>query len=381
MLMNYIDYWIIIAVALLSALIISYMSVPPIVKLAKAKLLCALPNGRTSHSGAVPTLGGIAIFAGFKFSALIFCSYTPFPELPFIAASCLLIFFSGLKDDIFVISPFSKVATQILSAAIIIVFADVRFTNLHGFIGITEIPYLFSFILTMFVIIVVVNSFNLIDGIDGLATAIGMVCSLAFGIWFYLVENYQCAILSFSLTGALIGFLPYNLSKGKYKIFMGDTGSLLIGFIIAVLVIEFNEADAVTTGKYYIASSPAVSIAVLFLPLYDTIRVMIVRIMRQQSPFKADRGHIHHKLLDLGYSHSQATLILSISTIVFIIIAYQLQHIGIFWLTLTLVVIATLLYLIPITMILRRLKNAILPSKNNKCGDKENIETVVLEDK
>ncbi|HPS46799.1 MAG TPA: hypothetical protein PKZ21_06465, partial [Bacteroidales bacterium] len=120
-----------------------------------------------------------------------------------------------------------------------------------------------------------------------------------------------------------------------------------------------------TIGKYKIESAPAVSIAILILPLYDTLRVMIVRVISKQSPFKADRGHIHHKLLDLGYTHIQATIILSVFTIVFIFIAYQLQYIGILWLTLILFVLATLLYLIPITLILRKLKNALLsPSKN-----------------
>jgi len=372
-------YWG-IGLSFFSAIFISYLSVPPIVKLAKAKGLCALPNGRTSHSGAVPTLGGIAIFAGFVIAALLFSAYTPFPELPYIIASCLLIFFCGLKDDVFIISPISKIATQVFSAAIIICFTNIQITNIHGFLGITVIPYVFSFFLTMFVIIVIINSFNLIDGIDGLASAIGIVCSFAFGLWFFLVGDYHYAILSVSLAGALIGFLKFNLSKGQNKIFMGDTGSLLVGFMIAILVIQFNELNLTVKGQYKIAASPAVSIAVLILPLYDTLRVMIVRIMRRQSPFKADRGHIHHKLLDLGYSHSQATFILSAITIVFIYIAYQLQYLGILWLTLILFVIATLLYLIPITMILRRVRKAILPTKEKaKCQHVE--ETMVIDSK
>jgi UDP-GlcNAc:undecaprenyl-phosphate GlcNAc-1-phosphate transferase len=355
--------WIIVLLSFISALLISYLSVPPIVRLAKAKGLCALPNGRTSHEGAVPTLGGIAIFAGFKISALLFSSYAPFPELPYIAAACLLIFFCGLKDDIFIISPFSKIITQLTSAAIIIYFADIRLTNFHGFLGITEIPYVYSFILTMFVIIVIINSFNLIDGIDGLASAIGVICSFTFGIWFYLVGNYQYAILSVALAGALVGFLRFNLSNGPNKIFMGDTGSLLLGFVIAILAIKFNELNLTVTGQYYIEASPAVSIGILMLPLYDTLRVMVVRIMRRQSPFKADRGHIHHKLLDLNYTHSKATLILSISNIIFIFLAFYLRHVGILWLTLILFTIATLAYILPITVTIRRLKKALLSSK------------------
>jgi len=359
------DPWVVSLLGFIAAIFISYLSVPPVVKLAKEKGLCALPNGRTSHSGAVPTLGGIGIFAGFSISSLLFSTYFPFPELPFIAASCLLIFFSGLKDDIFVISPFSKIATQILSAAIIIFFTDIRFTNLHGFVGITEIPYVTSFLLTIFVITVIINSFNLIDGIDGLAGAIGIVSAGTFGIWFYLVKDYDYAVISFGLAGSLVGFLRYNLSRGQYRIFMGDTGSLLIGFIVAVLVIRFNELNVITQGIYKIDSAPAVSIAVLILPLYDTARVMIVRILRRQSPFKADRGHIHHKLLDLKYSHTKATMILAVANIIFIGIAYYFRHLGIINLIGLLITIATLLYFIPITMILRRLKKMILPGKDN----------------
>jgi len=368
--LNNIDYWGVL-LSFISACLISYLSVPPIVTLAKAKMLCALPNGRTSHQGAVPTLGGIAIFAGFIISALLFSSYIVFPPLPFITAGCLIIFFSGLKDDIFIISPYSKIATQILASATIIYFADIRITNFHGFLGINEISYIYSFLITIFVFIVIINSYNLIDGIDGLASVIGIVSSFALGIWFFLTQHFQYAVLCFALAGSLVGFLRFNLSKKQYKIFMGDTGSLLVGFVIAVLVIQFNEFNLLTIGKYKIESAPAVSIAVLILPLYDTLRVMIVRVMRKQSPFKADRGHIHHKLLDLGYTHIQATIILSVFTIVFIFIAYQLQHIGILWLTLILFILATLLYLIPITLILRKLKMALLsPSKNvNKVNE------------
>lgn len=362
--LNNIDYWGVL-LSFISACLISYLSVPPIVTLAKAKMLCALPNGRTSHQGAVPTLGGIAIFAGFIISALLFSSYIVFPPLPFITAGCLIIFFSGLKDDIFIISPYSKIATQILASATIIYFADIRITNFHGFLGINEISYIYSFLITIFVFIVIINSYNLIDGIDGLASVIGIVSSFAFGSWFFLTQHFQYAVLCFALAGSLVGFLRFNLSKKQYKIFMGDTGSLLVGFVIAVLVIQFNEFNLLTIGKYKIESAPAVSIAILILPLYDTLRVMIVRVISKQSPFKADRGHIHHKLLDLGYTHIQATIILSVFTIVFIFIAYQLQHIGILWLTLILFVLATLLYLIPITLILRKLKMALLsPSKN-----------------
>jgi len=359
---------VLIIISFFSALLISYFSVPPIVKLARAtkiKGLRALPNGRTSHTNATPTLGGIAIFAGFVFTSLLFPSFGEIPQARIIVAGCLVLFFSGLKDDIFVISAYNKLASQIASAIILICFADIRFTNLHGFLGITEISYYSSIILTIFVVVVIINAFNLIDGIDGLASAIGIICASAFGLWFYLSGQYQYAILSLALVGALIGFIRFNLFGKSYKIFMGDTGSLLIGFIIAVFVIQFNESNLSVSGLYKIDSVPAVSISILMIPLYDILRIFIVRIARKQSPFKADRGHIHHKLIDLGYSHAKVTLILVIANIIFICIAFFLQHIGILWLTLTLLVIGTITFYIPISMIHRRDKRILISEKKS----------------
>ncbi|MFA4852602.1 MAG: MraY family glycosyltransferase [Bacteroidales bacterium] len=373
---------VLIILSFFSALLISYFSVPPIVKLAKAtkvKGLRDLPSGRTSHTNATPTLGGIAIFAGFVFPALLFSSYyETMHGLRFITAGCLLVFFFGLKDDIFTISVYSKLLAQIMSAIILIGFADIRFTNLHGFLGIYGINDYCSIILTIFVVVVIINAFNLIDGIDGLASAIGIICAFSFGVWFYLSKQYQYAIFSFALIGALFGFIRFNLFGKSFKIFMGDTGSLLIGFIIAVLVIRFNEANISISGLYKINSIfgilmiplkidsiPAVSIGILMIPLYDMLRVFIVRIARKQSPFKADRGHIHHKLIDLGYSHPKATLILVAANIIFICIAFSLQHIGILWLTLTLLILGTIAFYVPIRMIHRRDKRILISEKKS----------------
>ncbi len=353
------------------ALLISYFSIPPIVKLARAtkvKGLRALPNGRASHIHATPTLGGIAIFFGFVLPALLFSSsYESMHGLRFIVAGCLLIFFFGLKDDIFGISAYSKLIAQIMAVFILIGFADIRFTDLHGFMGISTINGYWSIILTTFVAVVIINAFNLIDGIDGLASAIGIICALTFGIWFYLSEQFQYAIFSFALTGALFGFIRYNLFGKSYKIFMGDTGSLLIGFIISVLVIKFNELNIPENISisylYKIDSAPTVSIGILIIPLYDTFRVFIIRISRNQSPFKADRSHIHHKLIDLGYSHKKVTLILVLYNIIFIGVVFFLQHIGILLLTLTTLVICTIAFYIPIYLIHRKEKRILISEK------------------
>lgn len=175
----------------LLSFIISYLSVRPIVDLCLAKNLVDMPNGRTSHSKPTATLGGIAIFAGFMLSVMIFSPYGSILELRFITAGTLLMFFVGVKDDIFVISPFNKLFAQIVAAIILIDFAGVRLSSLHGFMGIRDIDYYTSLYLTIFVVVVIINAFNLIDGIDGLAAGIGIVVSSTFGLWFYFSGQYN----------------------------------------------------------------------------------------------------------------------------------------------------------------------------------------------
>ncbi len=344
------------------AFIISYFSVRPIVDLSLAKGLVDLPNGRTSHNKPTATLGGIAIFAGFMFASMIFSPYGSILELRFISAGTLLMFFIGVKDDIFIISPLNKLAAQIVAAVILIDFAGIRITSLHGFLGFTEINYHFSLYLTIFVVIVIINAFNLIDGIDGLAAGVGIVVCTAFGLWFYLSGQYPFANLTAALVGALIGFLRYNVWGMHNKIFMGDTGSLILGFLVAVFVIQFNQSNLKIAGDLHIRSAPAVSFAILIIPLYDTMRVFVARICRKQSPFKADRGHMHHKLLELGFSHPKASLILVITNLLFIVLAYFIQNLGIIYVMIIILSLATLLSFIPIYILKKQGKTI------NFCG-------------
>ncbi|OFY04516.1 MAG: hypothetical protein A2W93_04640 [Bacteroidetes bacterium GWF2_43_63] len=341
------------------ALIVSWATIPPIVALSNAKKLFEEPNERSAHKIATPTLGGLAIFAGFKFSYLVFSGNEPLPERPFIAAGCLVIFLMGMKDDIFVLAPIKKFLAQIFATLLVVILGNLFISDFQGLFGIHEIPYWFSVLFSFFVVIAIINAFNLSDGIDGLAGSLGNIAAITLGSWFALVGDYVYAIMCFSLAGAIIGFLRYNLSNGKNKIFMGDTGSLLIGFVIAVATIRFIELNRLLSNEHHIYSAPGVAIGILFIPIYDTIRVMTARILRKQSPFKADRGHLHHKLLDLGYSHPQATLIISVASIIFIVLAFILQHLGSLKIILILTVIATIWYLIPVTKWARRISGKV----------------------
>jgi UDP-N-acetylmuramyl pentapeptide phosphotransferase/UDP-N-acetylglucosamine-1-phosphate transferase len=210
-------------------------------------------------------------------------------------------------------------------------------------IGIREIPVWGSFLVTIFLVLVIVNSFNLIDGIDGLASSLGIIASTAYGFWFLLSRDFGYAIMSSALTGSLLIFLFFNVSNGRNKIFMGDTGSLTVGFILTVMTIHFNEINSNVNALVKLHSAPSVSIAILIVPLFDTIRVMIARIIRKRPIFKADNRHIHHMLLRAGFSHYKSTLLISLANIMMIIMAYLLDSIGILWLGLVLLLTSMVL--------------------------------------
>ena len=300
-----------VLLAFIAAFAIVYTATPTIVFVADAKKLYDVPGKRKAHKKSVPILGGIAIFSAVLISCGIFSKSSLYPEFYYVAIASIVLFFVGLKDDILIIAPLKKLIGQIFASLIIIVLADLRFTNLHGFLGIHHLIYPYSFILTMFVLIVIINGVNLIDGIDGLASGVGILASLIFGTFFYLNGNYGYAVLAASLLGSLISFFGFNVFGKKNKIFMGDSGSLLVGLFLAILAIKFNEMN-INPGdlKFFVHSAPAVSFGILIIPLFDTLRVFTIRILSGKSPFSADSNHVHHKLLALGFSHLKATLII-----------------------------------------------------------------------
>jgi len=310
----------IICAAFVTSLVITLIAIPSIIKVAEIKNLYDEPNKRGAHTSLIPTLGGLAIFAGVIFSITFWSSMYSFPELKYVISAIIIIFFVSIKDDIIALDPIKKIGAQLIAAFIIIFWGNIRLTSLYGIFGITDLPYWTSIALTLITLIVITNSFNLIDGIDGLAGAIGIVVSAAFGCCFYVIHEYGLAILAFSLAGTLIGFIRYNLTPAK--IFMGDTGSLLIGLISAVLAIKFIEINKVTQ---FVLSGPAIAFGILVVPLFDTLRVFLLRILSGHSPFKPDQKHVHHVLLSLGVSHLQATLILVGINLFFIFIIKSTQ--------------------------------------------------------
>jgi len=308
------------------AFLITYFAIPVIIQVAKDKKLFDEPDERKVHKVVIPTLGGLGIFAGFIIASLMGVPSGAATELQYFAAAAIVIFFLGLKDDILVLSASKKFIGQLIAAGIIIKFGNVQITNMNGFLGIYQIPHIASIVLTLFTIIVITNSFNLIDGVDGLAGSLGLLTTLVFGIYFYFAGQTVYSVLALSLAGSIIGFLIYNFAPAK--IFMGDTGSLLLGLVNSILVIKFINVAGNPVSTLPLEAAPAIGFAILMIPLFDTLRVFGLRILARRSPFSPDRNHIHHFLLDLGLNHRKVTLMCVVANIGFIAIAYFMRSLG-----------------------------------------------------
>ena len=313
-----------ILLAALTAFLVCIFSIPSIIKVADMKHLYDEPDERKSHSKKIPTLGGLAMFAGIMIAITLF-SGTEFMERRFITCALIIIFFIGMKDDIIMIAPLKKMIGQIIAVCIVVILGKVRLTGFYGFLGIEQIHESLSITLSVFTILVIMNGLNLIDGIDGLAASTGVVISTFFGFWFFINgAEYQqeWALLSFVLAAVLLAFLYYNLTPAK--IFMGDTGSLISGLIIGILTIKFIDANPVAS-RIRFNSVPVVAFGILIVPLFDTLRVFTLRVLAGKSPLHPDQNHIHHRLLALGLSHLQSTCILVISNILIIGLVYLMQ--------------------------------------------------------
>lgn len=318
------DHWLRSALLLLLVLVSSYMvthiTIPVVIRVARKKLLMNEPGSRSSHLEKTPKLGGVGIFVALT-TVFVLTSYLLADKQSpahLIVPSLAILFFIGLKDDILMIAPYKKLVAQILAGSLFIIFTDIRVGSLFGIFDIYQLPYVVSFLVTLFVIIAVINAYNLIDGIDGLAGGMGIIACITFGIYFYLAGLIWATVLCATLIGTLSNFMQFNFSSTR-KVFMGDSGSLTVGFILAILAVKFiqlNEAP----HAVYIESAPILAIAILRIPLFDALRLFIQRIARGKHPFLPDRSHVHHLITDSGFSHLQTTIMLC-STSAFVVAA------------------------------------------------------------
>jgi UDP-GlcNAc:undecaprenyl-phosphate GlcNAc-1-phosphate transferase len=311
----------------LTSLVVTCFSIPEIIKVAFQKRLFDAPTEqRKVHKRIIPNFGGIAIFTSLLFTCGLLIPIQVLPEASILMSAALILFMTGLKDDVVGLAPIIKFIAQFACAFIITIVADLRISTLDGIFGIGELPLYGSVLFTVFFIVGIVNAFNLIDGIDGLAGTLGVIMSLVFSFLFYKAGAIGWAYLSIALTGALIGFLFFNVTPAK--IFMGDSGSLLIGFIASLLSIKFihiQHSTDIMVGPFKVTMGIGLVLAILIIPFFDTLRVFTLRILKNGSPFVADSNHLHHRLLFVGLTHIQATLVLAVCNGLFIIVALSVQ--------------------------------------------------------
>ncbi|HRO43553.1 MAG TPA: MraY family glycosyltransferase [Flavipsychrobacter sp.] len=324
-------YVLFVAIPLLAAVACGF-SIPKIILLAKRKKLFDLPdNHRKIHKEVVPNLGGVGIFFSFAIVASIFIKFETFHTWNYLIAASMILFVVGIKDDIISLTPTKKFLAQIVAAVITVYVADIRLFSLHGILGIDVMPGWLSVVFSIVGCIFITNAFNLIDGIDGLAGTIGVLCSFALGTCLFIQENYSAAYVAFALMGAIMGFLRYNIAPAR--IFMGDSGSLFIGFTISVLSIIFiNSFDPSNNLLASFIHTPKgaliFALSVLFIPVFDSFRVFVTRIAKGHSPFRADRTHLHHYLLDLGFSHSNTVTTLITANLLIISVSLLVQDLN-----------------------------------------------------
>ena len=319
--MNLYDLMLIVP-AVLTAYVISYISMPAVIRVAELKEFIDSPDGkRKLHRRFVPTMGGVGIFAAFMISYSIWGQVVSLSSFPFFIAALLILFLMGVRDDIVELTPFKKFIIQIVASVILVTGGGISLGSFSGLFGIGELNLLAGSVASVIILVSIINAYNLIDGIDGLAGGVGVIASGILGIWFWGAGFLSLAILSFSLTGALIGFLSFNMYPAR--IFMGDTGAMSIGFILGYLSLEFLILNhGLTSQPWHIENGEILAISILIIPIIDTLRVIVIRLVNGVSPFKADRSHIHHEILDLGISHLHSAFILWLVNIFMIGVAY-----------------------------------------------------------
>lgn len=316
-----------VAVGIIIAYLITFFLLPLVIRFAQDNKLFDLPDERKTHVHKVSSLGGIAIFVGVILSLLLVSDFKDFnSELQYYVAAFFVIFSLGVIDDIFILKAWKKFLGQLLATAMLTFKGNLLITDLHGFLGIHTLTNSESIYISFFSILLLINSFNLIDGVDGLAGSIGFIACLLFGVFFLKNNIISYAVLSFSMCGALLAFLMYNFPPAK--IFMGDSGSTLIGLMTAILSIKFIESASIQ-ANFANQATPVIAFGFLLIPLMDVLRVFALRIYKKQSPLMPDRNHLHHLLQNKGLSHAETTTTLIIAQFVFAGFTFAIQGINI----------------------------------------------------
>ena len=288
--------------------VLTYYLTPVVIQVVKIKRLFEKLSERSSHATHIPSFGGVTFYIVFILSISVAEQFFQMGRAVYLVPAATIMFVVGLKDDLTGISPINKIFAQIIASTLLFLSTDFQIIELHGFLGLHQISPMIIMPLSYAVVIFFVNAFNLIDGIDGLASSLAAFYFAVFGVLFFQLQEWALFSVSMAMIGMFIAFLRYNLSPVK-KIFMGDTGSLFIGFIISAFVIHLMSSNYATLIKdIQPANFGLFLIATLYIPVFDSIRVFVARAMEGRSPFSPDRNHIHHLLMDrFELNHRQTT--------------------------------------------------------------------------
>jgi UDP-GlcNAc:undecaprenyl-phosphate GlcNAc-1-phosphate transferase len=305
--MEYVYYFNLLFV---SIFLITYILIPKIRRISLKFNLIDVPGARSSHSSSTPSFGGVAFYISYII-ALFFIQFFFENQVSLtLLVGISVLFFTGLFDDLVNLSAKLKFFGQFLGVALLMSQSDFRIISMHGFMGIYEIPLSISIAGSMFFLLGLINAFNLLDGIDGLSAVTGIIVASFYSYMFYKLEYFYYLSVSITTIASLLAFLRFNFSLRK-KIFMGDTGSLTIGLVLGLLTLKLMTADAIDSSLHFNPNQlPLFLVAVLYVPILDIFRVVIIRLLKGVSMFSPDRNHIHHIIVDYGLSHRKASLII-----------------------------------------------------------------------
>lgn len=310
--------------AFVTAFVVAMMVMPPLIKIIHRLKLFDVPDKRKEHNTPIPTMGGIASGVGMAFACILWFSFSRDNFIITFFFSVAVLFVIGMMDDLRNLSARYKLAIQ-LAVSLLIAFSGVRITNFNGLFGIYELPVSAQYSFTILAISGITNAFNLIDGIDGLAGGMGFMSLVILGIFLTLSGDGNNAIIAFALGGSLLGFLYYNFNPAR--IFMGDTGSLVLGFVVSVLCVRLIQLNTGVNNPF-IPHAPVFGLSIVAIPVFDALRVFSLRIWQGKSPFMPDKNHIHHLLTNNGWSHNFSSKLICGMHAIVLIIGYFLKDIS-----------------------------------------------------
>jgi len=285
-----------------SAFVVTLITIPPILQLVKKYSLYDVPDHRKEHKIPIATFGGVAIWAGMVTSIMLWFTFSNQAVVISFMFSLVILFSLGIMDDLKNLSARYKLVIEI-GLATIMAIAGTRITTFNGLFGINELPLTAQYTFTVLAIVGITNAFNLIDGIDGLAGGLGFMSLITLGIFLTLCGDKNMALIAFSLAGGLLAFLYFNLNPAR--IFMGDTGSLMLGFVIAIMCIRLIQVNN-SLASPVVPHAPIFALGIVLIPVFDALRVFSIRMWKGKSPFSPDKTHIHHLLTNSGFSHGFA---------------------------------------------------------------------------